>query len=659
MKRRGSRMARLAALALTVGLLGPAPADGQAKAPLTKAELVQALSTRAYSSAELAELIRTNCLNFEPTSRDVTDLSSLGATDEVLAEIAACRADPLVVTLAPSRVTVAAGGTGWVEVRARQGAEPVPGLRLQLTGAPTVAGNSLVATTDERGRATFSIPAGPTVRSFRMPLRAVGRQLSGAPTLTVRVVSGSPAAARLSPSHLFIDPSLDTVVNIHAAITDGFGNAVAGQSVVLTDRAGPVEFAAGVTDEEGNAELQARTGWLPNPGAVALRVGGRVLGELTTEPRLGAADEPTEASSPDAPGDPLETGESRQPGVEGEAAGERGSDAAVGAPAAGGTEPGDRKRLARPPENIELRLELARHLERAGRLTEAEREYIAVVRTASGGLQVRASRALALLRTRPFHFEVAAFAGDGLRAAAVSVRPLRRVRFWARYDRSLGLDPLPLDRGPGAIGGVFGGAEAQWGTERLLATRVEVGRRRFDDVPLGRPADAADPNAAGPADLAQNVVRVEQSLLIPTGVSIGSLTVGGYVGRWFDRDDWLVYARGEIPFESGFSVGPSLYVGQTVGRISTNAGRVPEREVRAVLPLTYRTLTGWLVEPGVALGRVTSDVDGFSGTLYEGRLLIEAPFAGPHRLRLFLRRQSAPGSESFTVVAVGLLLRIE
>lgn len=53
--------------------------------PLRKSDLVRLVSGAALSSVELAELVRRNCLTFQPTDRDRTDFQRLGAEPSLLA----------------------------------------------------------------------------------------------------------------------------------------------------------------------------------------------------------------------------------------------------------------------------------------------------------------------------------------------------------------------------------------------------------------------------------------------------------------------------------------------------------------------------------------------------------------------------------------------
>jgi hypothetical protein len=81
-------------------------------APLRKSDLVRLLSGGGteMSAGELAQLVRRNCLTFEPTSRDRNDLQLMGADQALLAAMDECarrktprRPPPVTVARTPAR----------------------------------------------------------------------------------------------------------------------------------------------------------------------------------------------------------------------------------------------------------------------------------------------------------------------------------------------------------------------------------------------------------------------------------------------------------------------------------------------------------------------------------------------------------------------------
>lgn len=703
--------------AALVALLLVAPLAAQEAEPLTKTELVQLLAGDAYGPAEVVAIVRRSCVTFEPTSRDFEDFRRLGAGQELLRALEDCRA-PLQVEMQSGGVTIRAGATARVMATASRGDRPASGVRLALVGSERLAGRRLVAVTDASGRATFEVPGGRVARSYRFPLVGVDAELGDPPSLAVQVVPGPPAAARLAPPRLDVESPRDTTVRVVAALEDTYGNAARGRRVFLRDPSTGEETTA-VTDGEGEAVFLLDAERMRDGRALLLTAGGGALAELPVEVRevdfvtagerfeRGApvgegADDPA-GGSPIEPGDSApapETGETAEAAEAREAARpdsipvsgedldrletevlisrgyrELSADRPVHATAHFRTaverEPVNPRALeglgqalarsgrpeeaaaiyeravAASPGDAELRIALARTLDEAGQREKAERAYVDLL--AMSPQRVAVAQELALLRSQPYRVDVSVWGGAMLesgstallRAAEASLLVTRSLRLWGRYDRSLGLEPPPLLRGRDLFEGFFGGAELLWGARREFATRVEVGRRR-DPV----------------ADLDQNVVRVEQTVLMPVGRSYAGVTVGGFLGRWFDRDDWLAYVRGRVPMGDRFSLEPGLFLGETVGTETALTGRSPEREVRFLLPFAFRDPRGWVVEPAVAFGSVEGETETMTGRLVEGRLRLEAPIAGPHRFRVFLLHHSPPAGEPFQAATAGLALRL-
>src|SRR3989442_14308001 len=89
---------------LSRAVLPTPPARAQGTKPLRKAELVRMLATRALSKPDVAALVRRNCVTFQPTAHDRTDLRAAGADDAVFSAIDQClraRAAPAPPPLPP------------------------------------------------------------------------------------------------------------------------------------------------------------------------------------------------------------------------------------------------------------------------------------------------------------------------------------------------------------------------------------------------------------------------------------------------------------------------------------------------------------------------------------------------------------------------------
>jgi hypothetical protein len=78
----------------------------QGSAPLRKSDLVRLLSGAGMSPVELAQLVRRNCLTFQPTDRDRNDFRLLGAEASLLAAVEDCarrRAPRRTAAVTPAR----------------------------------------------------------------------------------------------------------------------------------------------------------------------------------------------------------------------------------------------------------------------------------------------------------------------------------------------------------------------------------------------------------------------------------------------------------------------------------------------------------------------------------------------------------------------------
>jgi hypothetical protein len=62
----------------------------QGTAPLRKSDLVRLLSAAEITSTEVTQLVRHNCLTFEPTERDRNDLRLMGADSDLIAAVDTC-----------------------------------------------------------------------------------------------------------------------------------------------------------------------------------------------------------------------------------------------------------------------------------------------------------------------------------------------------------------------------------------------------------------------------------------------------------------------------------------------------------------------------------------------------------------------------------------
>ncbi len=85
-------------------------ASGAGPAPLRKSDLVRLLSGSVMAPAELRQLVRRNCLTFDPTDRDRHDFRLLGADAALLAAVDDCLPPPSSIASATRSGFLAGGG---------------------------------------------------------------------------------------------------------------------------------------------------------------------------------------------------------------------------------------------------------------------------------------------------------------------------------------------------------------------------------------------------------------------------------------------------------------------------------------------------------------------------------------------------------------------
>src|SRR5436190_3042615 len=174
-----------------VALGCPVLVAAQGTEPLRKTDLIRLLSNPVIRKAEVADLVRRNCLAFRPTERDWADLRDLGADADVMSSVGGCtartplRGGPAPRGAAPeppvaaaleavplvSRVAAAAGTEVVGRVQARRGEQPERGVRLGLHSSSPIPGapdRKLEAVTNDSGLAVFRVAAGSRAQVYRM-----------------------------------------------------------------------------------------------------------------------------------------------------------------------------------------------------------------------------------------------------------------------------------------------------------------------------------------------------------------------------------------------------------------------------------------------------------------------------------------------------------
>jgi len=768
-------VATAVAVALVVGsLASPGRAAAQERTPLQKSEVVRLLTSGTYTDAEVATIIRQNCLSFNPTARDRTDFRALGANPAILDEIDRCVADRPAQAAAPAaapgiEVTrrtweARAGGEVSISARVLEGGAPVEGERLVLEGAAGIVGGTgldPVESTQEDGRAVFSLSAGTLARDYELVVRSLDRPVRPSAAARLSVLPGAPAAVDADEGVL--DPSAGPL-GVRLVVRDAWGNAVPGAPLVLLagDDDGTVLFE-GATTEDGSVAVRLPEAALADVPRVTVRSGDTRLAALA----VARPERPSSiviisgGSQVAQPGEVLleplvievRDGEGRPvPGVpvqlsasDGSITPERattGSDgrleAVVRLGAAGGetvvrvaTASTEREirysplRGGRSVAEVEADLNEADRLLAAGDIAAARALYDDVARydplnrraglgrarsaLAAGQAEEAVGWAESLLERNPedaeawlelararaaldeqdaalFAYEQALLLDPGLEeaeaalaasAGRVAPDPVLALEAWGgttvddgrgfglpyaearvvpapwvelrvTWDDMLGLRTPYLVRGRDALQSLYGAAALRYGAEDRFVTMFEAGRR-----------DQPEPDG-GADDVYQTSWRLEQTIPLS---STSELRLGGWLGRWYDRDDKAVYAEALFGLGSDLSLHPMLSYADNAGSNVTGddgepgTGRDPETEIRGGLGLRYET--GALgLEPAIAYGSVDSDDDAFDGGLLDLTARARVRLGTSLNLNGFVRYQSPPGTPSFVTVALGLGLAI-
>jgi len=232
-------------------------------APLRKSDLVRLLSGAELSAGELAQLVRRNCLTFDPTSRDRNDLQLMGADGTLLAAVdecarrkaprrAATRPPPAAPPVTPPVplpvfqvqrivVYVSAERSGFVsgggqrgsagaqlpralvfEARDSAGA-PLAGQAVTFTGINATIQPAAVAT-DAAGQARVGVTLGQrlgsatVIGSIGVVEKQVAFNVAGGPATQLVVMCGPSSLA----GHFAMRP--DSVVALRVSAQDGFAN---------------------------------------------------------------------------------------------------------------------------------------------------------------------------------------------------------------------------------------------------------------------------------------------------------------------------------------------------------------------------------------------------------------------------------------------------
>ena len=670
---RARALAGVATLAFLATLPGELAAQDTG---LSKSELVRVVVSPDPAAQKL-DTVRTRCLSFEPTDGDWRDLRNLGATEELIAAAQQCARDAQAVSIAlsASRTTLPAGDTTMVTVDLTRSGSALSGQPLVLSGSD---GSRLSRTTNASGRAFFSLPAGEQVGATRYTVSMAGTELQGPTRITVTTVADVPALATVDPPTLALRTG-EAAPEVRVTVQDRFGNPVDGAELSLvagTGEGAPV-LATSATEADGTTGLQV-VGEFPSDAATwEIRDGTTVLASVRVQ---------VEPAMPVAP-----AGVAVTAGVATEAV----DDAAVAAGLAS-LEAGDavaaeqsfREALGVSPRRADAQKGLAESMLAQGQADEAVTWFEFATRQRPGDADAwdglgrayseagrRDDAAAAFARAQeidPSREDLATEIEDlgrpagyvngvlwggstsgnsesgGIRRAAFDVLLSQAVSLWGGWDRSLAPRSPELVRGPDEWDAWYAGGSLSYGSGHRLSTAVEFGQRTQQFSPIDESSS-----------LVQNVYRLTQTVRFSEDRRATELKFGGYMGRWFDEDDWIVFTRLKTPIGKQLSLVASGSYGQTIGTNWVETGRHADKDGRVYAGVAWENDKGLLVQPAVGVGSVSSDYsDDLSGTLLDLLLEGAVPISRGVGIHGFVRHQRPPGSEAYTTFALGLGFKV-
>ncbi len=233
----------------------------------------------------------------------------------------------------------------------------------------------------------------------------------------------------------------------------------------------------------------------------------------------------------------------------------------------------------------------------------------------------------------------------GFRWAELGIYPGAGFELWFAFDNALNFRHPYLVRGEDDIEGMFGGIGYSYGADRAYRTSFEIGRRE-------EPVDGT----------IQTTWTLDQTFGFESG---GWFKLGGWMGHWYDRDDWVVFAETGIQAGSSVVVKPMASYGDYFGSSFSGVpagvpNRAPAKELRVGLTTRFGAESGFGLEPGVFYGNVNSDAsDELSGSLWDASMRLWYAVSQTFAIDSFVQYQSPPGLPSFWRVGLGLRLGIK
>jgi hypothetical protein len=239
-------------------LAGAVPAAAQGNRPLTKTDLIQLITSRSRTQANVVELVRRNCLTFTPSARDLADFRVAGADSAVLRAVEVCGQRPATLQLVvPARVRATAGQEISLPVRVLRAGRPVGGVSVLLRGATAIPGGASQepgAVSDARGVARIRVLAG--VQPGTYPLE-VSTADGGTPPASIQfetLAAGAGMLAAVRPGVLRLRQGSRSGAALQVAIQDATGQPMPGVRVELGGLSAQLDTGlAAVTDPGGVA----------------------------------------------------------------------------------------------------------------------------------------------------------------------------------------------------------------------------------------------------------------------------------------------------------------------------------------------------------------------------------------------------------------------
>lgn len=619
-------------------------------------------------------------------------------------------------------VVVAAGEEAAIPVMVRLGGQVAAGVQLVLRGLPQADGTvpRWAARSGPDGLAIVRVPAGTRIRTYPLLIDVVGAQLTGRRAVTLVTTAADPSGLFEPVDPVAVDgasldlgigvqddfgnpvaglaltvvrPSDEVVVASGTTGADGLVYAsvatplIAGEPALsVRSGAGPVgsialqgdERPAAVTFVAGMAQVALPDRRLAEPVVVVVTdsAGDPIAGTLVVfDVSNGQPDDP--AGRTDADGRAVVrvtagTEDSEPVGIQAVAGSASGSldisirtraqlageamaraDRFVAVGNTSGAIAAYGEVIDFDPESLEAWIGLGRAWSVAGEREEALFAFDQALLIDPRSPEALEGRSANTPRRTVFELDVWGGKTDdngrdaGIRSAEVRVQATENVEVHFTFDNALNLRHPYLTRGDTDLKGFYGGVGLRWGGERQFTSSFEFGKRESPPIILGN------------IGFNQNSFTFTQDVRTRGGSGV---SFGGWYGRWSDQDDWSAFAEGRFVAGSAVTVIPSVSYGDHAGSnvigLLESSRRAKEKELRGGIRFRYESASGWGIEPGVAVGGVTSDTAVLDGSLFDATARLWVSL-GQARIQGYVRRQSPPGTPSFWTVAIGLGFSIQ